>query len=108
MGNDDEQWNFWWTKGPKMLVIAMLGAAAGLFIALVIGLAKDTGSHSAAPLLTTRQACARLLADINMLHGEGAREDAAAVQRVCAEIDAADVDVLPAPVLTIPGVGGGL
>lgn len=108
MGNDDERWDFWWTNGPKLLMIAILSFVAGLFTCLAINLAKDTGERSAMPSATTRQACARLLADAATLNGERARASTATVRQVCAEIEAADVDIVPGPVLTIPGVGGGL
>lgn len=50
--------------------------------------------RAAAPLITVHQACARLLAEVDMLDGEGARKDAATIRRVCAALEAADADAI--------------
>lgn len=97
--DDDDRQYFWWMNGPNIAI----GLMAGLIVVLAIIWVKDTylhlESHDTSPL-TTQQACARLLADIDMLHGEGARKDAATIRRVCAEMRAADADAVGMAITT--------
>lgn len=73
--------------------VALIAIVSALVIGLlVMGFADQRAARerAAAPLITVHQACGRLLAEIDSLPGEGARRDAAAVRRMCAQIEAAE------------------
>lgn len=94
MTNSDWQSTEKWVREVRVLTWVMVGLCVGTFVLLVVFLAHDTGKSDAAPVITTRQSCARLLAEVDMLDGEGARKDAATIRRVCAQLEAADADAV--------------